>query len=94
MAVHLMYLYFRNADGSMALAGWWALFIAVVGVGGQAVLMLVSPSTYLRIFARGFKPAKWLDRPAVVFRLWACLCLVLAAAATYWILHTAPGKLY
>jgi len=80
----------------MALAGWWALFIAIVGGGGggQAVVMLASPRVYLRIFARGFKPKKWLDLPPVLFRAWACFSLFVAAAATYWILHTTPGKLY
>ena len=93
MATTLLYLYFRNADGSLAFGGWWVVFVAVVMVGGQSIVLLIRPDLYLRLFARG--GGEWLKRiPPMVHRIWAALCLVVAAAAVLWVLNTTPGKLY
>jgi hypothetical protein len=93
VATTLLYLYFRNADGSLALGGWWVVFVAVIGVGGQSILLLVRPDLYMRLFARG--GGAWFRRiPTLVLRVWAAVCLVVAGAAVIWVLNTTPGKLY
>jgi hypothetical protein len=86
-------LVFRNVDGSLALGGWWVVVLAVVGIGGQAMMLVVNPGLYLRVFTRGTD--HWVNRiPAPVFRAWGLFCLVLALSAVVWVLNTTPGKLY